>query len=86
MRLDVKQTAAVADNLRAADCQPELIAAFIKCLATGEEQKGLQLLQQHRAQLLARIHNQQQYLDHLDHLLYQLKKCKPSKNVLNRKR
>ena len=40
MRLDVKQTAAVADNLRAADCQPELIAAFIKCLATGEEQKG----------------------------------------------
>ena len=74
MSLDVKQAADVADNLRAADCHPELIANVIKYLAAGQEQKGLQLLQQHRAQLLARIHAQQQYLDHLDHLLYQLKK------------
>ena len=75
MPLDAKEKAAVIDNLRAADCQPELIAAFIAYLTAGQQQAGLQLLQQHRSQLLARVHCQQQYLDHLDHLLYQLKKC-----------
>ena len=62
----------ILQNLRDAGCPQETIAAFLRCLETGETRKGLELLERQRRELLNGIHEGQRKLDCLDFLVYQM--------------
>ncbi len=64
----------VEENLRDAGFGEEAAAEFINCVAEGDVNRQLKLLACHRAELLRHIHSEEERLNCLDYLVYQVKK------------
>lgn len=65
---------AIIQNLKDAACSIEMIDRFMKALHENKEKEGLKLLEEHRKTLLEALHREQEYIDCLDYLVYDLKK------------
>ena len=72
-----KRIKAVAENLKDAGCDADIIKRFIHLQETGKLKDSFLLLAKQRKQLLERIHKDQKQLDNFDYLIDKLKKiCK----------
>lgn len=72
--MEIFDPLAVAENLRDAGCGEAAIAAFLDALKQDRVADGLQLLTIHRRDLLDALHKDQQQIDRLDYLIYQMTK------------
>ncbi|MBR4342830.1 MAG: hypothetical protein IKP88_09005 [Lachnospiraceae bacterium] len=61
-------------NLQAAMCPEEMTRECIGLAETENEREMLRILEEHRKELLTRIHGYQKALDCLDYLVFQTKK------------
>lgn len=68
----------IRQNLKDAGCDEAAIEEFMECYRNGEESQKLCFLQRYRKILLEKCHKDQQQLDCLDYLIYQLKGGKSS--------
>lgn len=66
----------IKENLIDIDCDENQINSFIEYLEEDNLNKMFKLLKIHRYNILDKIHVEQRKLDHLDYLVYQLKKEK----------
>lgn len=64
----------IIQNLEDAGCDRETAERFITLEGTGDTQEQLKLLSIHRKRLLDRIHSEENRIDCLDYLVYQLQK------------
>lgn len=69
----VKRTS-VVQNLQDAGCDEEFINRYMCLRGEGDEEKQLEMLDEHRKALLEQIHSGQKQLDCLDYLIYKTKK------------
>ncbi len=60
-------------NLKDAGCNAEQIEKFLQLRQTGKTSGQLRLLSEQRNLLLENLHESQQKIDSLDHLLYSMK-------------
>lgn len=72
--MEISNLLALAENLRDAGCGEGTIAAFLDALKQDRVADGLQLLTIHRRGLLDALHKEQQQIDRLDYLIYQMTK------------
>ena len=63
-----------AENLQDAMCPEEMTRVCIGLAEAENERDMLRLLEEHRKELLTRIHGYQKALDCLDYLMFQTKK------------
>ena len=66
---------AVAQNLLDAGCCAEDVDRLLRWLEDGRTSELLQALKCQRCRLIENLHKQQQKVDCLDYLIYQLKRC-----------
>lgn len=76
MSQNKKQKEALLQNLQDAGCTQAIIEQYIKSYNAGNTVSQISILTQHRNSLLSRVHEEQNKLDCLDYLLFQLKKEK----------
>lgn len=64
----------ILQNLKGADCSPDIIELCMKCFKQDSASEQLRrVLSKQRCLLLDNVHDSQKKLDRLDHLTYQLK-------------
>lgn len=73
---DKQQKEAILQNLQDAGCTRAIIEQFIKNYDADNTVNQISILTRHRISLLSRVHEEQNKLDCLDYLLFQLKKEK----------
>ncbi len=61
-------------NLVDAGCEKDVVDSVLGCLAQGQKQKGLLLLQKQRDTLLDEIHKEQSCIGYLDDVLNEMRK------------
>lgn len=66
---------AVVQNLRDAGCSESDTERMLQLLEQGKTTELLQSLKCQRCRLIETLHKQQQKVDCLDYLIYQMKKC-----------
>lgn len=66
---------AVEQNLRDAGCSAADVERLLRLMEEGKTAELLQSLKCQRCRLIEDLHKQQQKVDCLDYLIYQLKKC-----------
>lgn len=71
---DKKQKEAILQNLQDAGCTRAIIEQFIKNYDADNTVNQISILAQYRNNLLCRVHEEQNKLDCLDYLLFQLRK------------
>lgn len=76
MPQDKKQKETLLQNLEDAGCTHAIIEQFIKSYEANNITDQISILARHRNSLLSRVHKEQDKLDCLDCLLFQLKKEK----------
>lgn len=79
MAKNVKNNAsvqAVIQNLRDAGCDTKTVERFMELGEEGKTREQLDLLANHRRQLLDRVHKEEKRIDCLDYLVYQMQKQK----------
>lgn len=64
----------VVQNLKDAGCSLDTIKSFLLYFDRGQREEQLELLKDHRTQLLNRVHTEEKKIYCLDYLIYQLKK------------
>ena len=69
---DELEDQALRDNLRDAGCGGKMVEKFLALEAEGEREAQLRLLFAHRKLLLKRLHREEQRIDCLDYLVYNL--------------
>lgn len=74
--MNIQETQVVLQNLKDAGCDPDTISAFLGCMESGEVDRQLRLLSDHRQTLLSRVHREEKRIDCLDYLVYQIRKNK----------
>lgn len=74
MHGDHNQERALVQNLRDAGCPQAVIERFMESYGVGDMPGQIRILSGQRKRLLARVHEEQNRLDCLDHLLFQLRK------------
>lgn len=74
MHGDLNQEQALIRNLRDAGCPQAVIARFMESYGGGNAPEQIRILSGQRKKLLARLHEEQNRLDCLDYLLFQLKR------------
>ncbi len=62
----------VAQNLRDAGCEEDLIRQFVRLWEDGRRREGLNLLGKHRQVLLDRCHAEERRIHCLDYLTYRI--------------
>lgn len=67
---------AVIQNLRDAGCDTKTVERFMELGEEGKTREQLDLLANHRRQLLDRVHKEEKRIDCLDYLVYQMQKQK----------
>lgn len=65
----------IAQNLKDAGCDKEVIDAFMHDLQEGNKAKATQLIQKHRCSLLADLHKDQKRIDCLDYLIFMIQRA-----------
>lgn len=63
-----------AQNLKDANCSPEVVQAFLSSYREGDYPRLLKILAGHRQVLLHQLHDKQRKLDCLDYLIYRIRK------------
>lgn len=76
MSQNKKEKEALLQNLQDAGCTQVIIEQYIKSYNAGNTVSQISILARHRNNLLSRVHEEQNKLDCLDYLLFQLKKEK----------
>lgn len=66
---------AVIQNLEDAGCASDIIERCIACMEQGERNELLRRLEEHRIDLLNKVHEEQKHIDCLDYLVYQIGRC-----------
>lgn len=64
----------IIQNLKDADCDDEIIEAFLNALDHGHEKEALALLAKHRRNLLDQFHRCDDCIGCLDYLVNQIEK------------
>lgn len=64
----------VVQALEDAGCDKENIKCFLKYMNQDKIGKGLTLLEEHRKNLLDRVHIEEKQISRLDYLVYKIKK------------
>ena len=67
---------AVIANLKDAGCDARTVERFVELEEEGKTREQLDLLANHRRQLLERVHKEEKRIDCLDYLVYQMQKKK----------
>ena len=86
-RLEYGSKEAVIQNLEDAGCASDIIESCMTCMEQGKKKELLKQLDEHRADLLNKIHKtkslpenefcpEQTQIDCLDYLVYQIGRCK----------
>lgn len=70
----MKQTDKISQNLADAGCTPEEISDFLAKWENGQQKQALQLLGEHRKELLSQFHRSKECIDCLDYLVFQIEK------------
>lgn len=70
----------VIQNLKDAGCRQDTIDRFMTSLKNGTPKEQLQILSQHRQELLDKVHMEQKRIDCLDYLIYQIGRNKVAKD------
>ena len=70
---------AVIQNLKDAGCDARTVERFVELEEEGKTREQLDLLANHRRQLLERVHKEEKRIDCLDYLVYQMQKKKSAK-------
>ena len=65
---------AVIQNLKDAGCDARTVERFVELEEEGKTREQLDLLANHRRQLLERVHKEEKRIDCLDYLVYQMQK------------
>ncbi|MCI9081835.1 MAG: hypothetical protein HFI70_05900 [Lachnospiraceae bacterium] len=66
----------VVQNLRDAGCSPDTIRCFMEHFDQGDWKDQLELLEEHRENILNRVHEEERQIDCLDYLVYQIRNRK----------
>ncbi len=66
---------AVIQNLKDAGCTQDIIECCIACIEQGKKNELLKRLEEHRTGLLHKVHEEEKYIDCLDYLVYQIRRC-----------
>lgn len=61
-------------NLRAAGFDEHIIETYLSCWRAGETQEQMQLLTEKRNCLLDRVHQEEKRIEHLDYLVYRIRR------------
>lgn len=69
----------VIQNLEDAGCDQKTVEQFMKLGVTGDREKQLRLLEQHRRSLLDKVHKNEKQIDCLDYLVFRMRKEKQEK-------
>ncbi len=69
---------AVIQNLKDAGCDKKTVERFMELEEEGKTKEQLDLLANHRRQLLDRVHKEEKRINCLDYLVYQMQKQKPA--------
>ncbi|MCI8326644.1 MAG: hypothetical protein HFI37_02590 [Lachnospiraceae bacterium] len=67
---------AIIENLKDSGCSQDTIACCITCLECGKKEELLKRLQNHRKNLLHKVHEGEKQIDCLDYLVYQIDRCR----------
>lgn len=67
----------IIQNLKDAGCGPNTVKRFLALWEQGQTKEQLELLAQHREQLLDKVHKEEKRIDCLDYLVYQIEKKTP---------
>lgn len=70
---------AVIQNLKDAGCAQDIIECCMDCMEQGKKNELLKRLEEHRKDLLQKVHEEEKHIDCLDYLVYQIGRCE-SKN------
>lgn len=76
MENHMENSDSVIQNLEDAGCDPETVAQFIELGIEGNRQNQLKLLEQHRKNLLEKVHKNEKRIDCLDYLVFQMNREK----------
>lgn len=71
---------AVVQNLKDAGCTQEVIECCMACMEQGKKKELLKRLEEHRAGLLHKVHEEEKHIDCLDYLVYQIRRCENKPN------
>lgn len=71
---------AIIENLKDAGCCEETIERCLCCLDDGKKEEILKQLDDHRKDLLQKVHEGEKQIDCLDYLVYQIDRCKCKEN------
>lgn len=66
---------AVIQNLKDAGCVQDIIECCIACIEQGKKKELLRRLEEHRDDLLHKMHEEEKHIDCLDYLVYQIRRC-----------
>ena len=73
---EIKSKEKIIQNLKDANCRDEQIYKFMTELEKGNTRAALNVLAQHRNELLTNFHKTKYCIDCLDYLVYQIGKGK----------
>ncbi len=65
---------AVIQNLEDAGCTQDIIECCIACMEQGKKNELLIRLEEHRTDLLHKVHEEEKHIDCLDYLVYQIRR------------
>lgn len=68
-----QSTEELIESLIDAGCDKDTIASILSCLQSGNKAESLAQLEKQRSNLLGNIHEEQESIEYLDRLLYELK-------------
>ncbi len=71
---------AVIQNLEDAGCTQDIIECCIACMEQGKKNELLKRLEEHRKDLLHKVHEEEKHIDCLDYLVYQISRCESKIN------
>ena len=71
---DIKPRETVIENLKDAGCSGDFIENFMTFFENGNVKQQVELLENHRKQLLKKVHEKEKCISCLDYLVYQLMK------------
>jgi DNA-binding transcriptional MerR regulator len=66
---------AVIQNLKDAGCAQDIIECCMDCMEQGKKNELLKRLEEHREDLLQKVHEEEKHIDCLDYLVYQIGRC-----------
>lgn len=66
---------AVIQNLKDAGCAQDIIECCMDCMEQGKKNELLKRLEEHRKDLLQKVHEEEKHINCLDYLVYQIGRC-----------